>query len=536
MSATQAVKVTVRPAAISRTHQNILNLHRKKRVAAYARVSTDMEEQLNSYEAQVDFYTGHIKANAEWDFVEVYTDEGISATSTKKRDGFNRMIQDALDGKIDLILTKSVSRFARNTVDSLTTVRQLKEKGVEVYFEKENIYTLDSKGELLITIMSSLAQEESRSISENVTWGQRKRMADGKVSLPYGQFLGYEKGEDGLPKIVESEAETVRLIYKMYLNGKTVTAITKHLTASGILTPSGKERWCVSTVLSILQNEKYKGDALLQKKFTVDFLTKVTKVNEGEVPQYYVENSHPAIIAPEVFDLVQEEIKRNRETGASRSGAHCFSGKVVCGECGGFYGSKVWQSTNKYRRTVWQCNNKYKKKGVVGCHTPHLNEDTLRWAFTEAWGRILTDKERYIEEYDEIIRALMDTASLDKEAARLQEECMVVYELIGRCVDENARTAQDQEEYAERYNGLLARYDAAKKQSEDIEEERQSRSVRKEKIIRFLADMKMQDGLLTEFDEELWCATVDTVTVHSEKDVAFTFRDGTEIHVDVRGK
>ena len=179
---------------------------RKRRVAAYARVSTDSEEQLTSYEAQVDYYTNYIQKNPTWEYAGLYADEGISATNSKHRDAFNRMISDALSGKIDLIVTKSVSRFARNTVDSLTTVRKLKEKGIEVYFEKENIYTLDSKGELLITFMSSLAQEESRSISENVTWGQRKRFADGKVSLPYKHFLGYKRGENGLPEIVPEEA------------------------------------------------------------------------------------------------------------------------------------------------------------------------------------------------------------------------------------------------------------------------------------------------------------------------------------------
>ena len=197
------------------------------------------------------------------------------------------MIADALDGKIDLIITKSISRFARNTVDTLTTVRKLKEKGIEVFFEKENIYTLDSKGELLITIMSSIAQEESRSISENVTWGQRKRFSDGKVSLPYKHFLGYEKGEDGVPRIVESEAIIVREIYRLFLEGMTPCAIAKHLTSQGIPTPGKKAVWQTSSVMSILTNEKYKGDALLQKKFTVDFLTKKQKVNEGEIPQYY---------------------------------------------------------------------------------------------------------------------------------------------------------------------------------------------------------------------------------------------------------
>ncbi|HEX3037802.1 MAG TPA: recombinase family protein, partial [Oscillospiraceae bacterium] len=297
--------VTVIPTTIRRYSTNSATPASQKRVAAYARVSTDNAEQLTSYEAQVDYYTRHIQENGEWEFVNVYTDEGISGTSTKNRDGFKRMIADALSGKIDLILTKSISRFARNTVDTLTTVRQLKEKGIEIYFEKENIHTLDSKGELFITIMSSLAQEESRSLSENVTWGQRKRFADGKVTMPYKHFLGYERGEDGNPQIVEKEAVIVRVIYQMFLDGKSPSAIAKHLTLNDIPTPGGKKNWQPRVVESILTNEKYKGDAILQKCFTVDFLTKKRKANEGEVPQYYVTNSHPSIVSEEVFDLVQ---------------------------------------------------------------------------------------------------------------------------------------------------------------------------------------------------------------------------------------
>ena len=306
----------------------------RKRVAGYARVSTDSEEQQTSYEAQVDYYTNYIQSKPEWEFVRVYTDEGISALNTKHRDGFNEMIQDALDGKIDLIVTKSVSRFARNTVDSLTTVRKLKEKGIEVYFEKEGIATLDSKGELLITIMSSLAQEESRSISENVTWGQRKRFADGKVSMPYGQFLGYRKGADGLPEIVPEEAETVRTIYRLFIQGKTTNAIAANLTKQGIPTPGGKKKWQSTTVESILTNEKYKGDAVLQKKFTVDFLTKKQKINEGEVPQFYVENSHPAIIRPDEWNRVQDEMTRRKATGRHHNSLSPFSAKIICGDCG----------------------------------------------------------------------------------------------------------------------------------------------------------------------------------------------------------
>jgi len=251
----------------------------KRRTAGYARVSTGSDEQFTSYEAQIDYYTKLITAREDWEFIDVYTDEGISALNTKHRNGFKQMIQDALDGKIDLIVTKSVSRFARNTVDSLVTIRKLKEKGVECYFEKENIFTFDGKGELLLTIMSSLAQEESRSISENVTWGQRKRFSDGKVSVGYSQFLGFEKGEDGNLKIVPEQAETVRIIYKLFLEGKTTQGIANFLMEHGILSPAGKKNWCSSTVASILTNEKYKGDALLQKRFTSNFLTKELRIN-----------------------------------------------------------------------------------------------------------------------------------------------------------------------------------------------------------------------------------------------------------------
>ena len=277
-------KITVLPATKNRFTAIPLNSLQKRRVAAYARVSTDSDEQFTSYEAQVDYYTRFIQSKPEWEFVKVYTDEGISGTNTKHREGFKEMISDALAGKIDLIVTKSVSRFARNTVDSLVTIRKLKENGVECYFEKEGIYTFDGKGELLITIMSSLAQEESRSISENITWGQRKSFSDGKVHLPYKRFLGYEKGEDGRPAVVESEARVVKLIYGLFLEGKTQAGICKYLEELGIPSPGGKAKWSKTTVTSILQNEKYKGDALLQKKFTVDFLEKKMKPSDGEVP------------------------------------------------------------------------------------------------------------------------------------------------------------------------------------------------------------------------------------------------------------
>ncbi len=523
-------KVTVIPAKKDRPSNALSNeVAKRLRVAAYARVSTNNEEQLTSYEAQVDYYTRYIQSKLdEWDFVEVYTDEGISATSTKKRDGFNRMITDALAGKIDLIITKSISRFARNTVDTLTTVRRLKEKGIDIFFEKENIHTLDAKGELLITIMSSLAQEESRSISENVTWGQRKRFADGKVSLPYKRFLGYRKGSDSLPEIVPEEAVVVRLIYRLFLYGKSPSAIASYLTDEGILTPSGKAVWRASVVESILTNEKYKGDALLQKKFTVDFLTKKQKINEGEVPQYYVANSHPAIIEPEIFDLVQYEMKRRKADGRWTSCAHPFSGKILCGECGGIYGSKVWHSNTPYRTVVWQCNEKNRGQH---CATPHLYEDEIKAAFIATFNLVLGNREEIVEAYHEVMEALTDTADLDMERSQLQNELEVTMGLIQKAIDENAQRAMDQDEYNRKYTDLCERYESVQARLAELEAQRLERTAKRVKIKMFLEQLEARDMLVQAWDEELWYTTVNSVTVLHDKKMVFTFLDGRQAKI-----
>ncbi len=286
---------------------------KRKKVAGYARVSTNLEEQQTSYDAQLDYYRKYITCRPDWEFVGVYSDEGISGTTTKYRTGFKKMIKDALAGKIDLIIVKSISRFARNTVDSLSTIRKLKGHGVEVFFEKENIWTFDSKGELLISILSSYAQEESRSISLNTAWGKRKAFADGKVSLTFSRFLGYDEGF----VINEEEAETVRFIFESYASGSSMYQICKELEATRRKTGSGSTRWRITNLERILTNEKYKGDALLQKSYTVDCIQKIRKKNEGEVTQYYIEDHHPAIIDPATFDYVQEELKRRRKKRSS---------------------------------------------------------------------------------------------------------------------------------------------------------------------------------------------------------------------------
>ena len=520
--------ITVIPATKTLHSKMPVNARSRRKVAGYARVSTDSEEQLTSYEAQVDYYTKFIRSNPDWEFVDVYTDEGISATNTRHRDGFNRMIADALAGRIDLIVTKSVSRFARNTVDSLTAVRKLKEHGTEVYFEKEGIYTFDSKGELLITIMSSLAQEESRSISENVTWGQRKRFADGKVSLPYKSFLGYRKGPDGLPEIVPEEAEIVREIYRLFIQGKTVNWIATHLTGKGIPTPRGKEKWQTSTIESILTNEKYKGSAVLQKKFTVDFLSKKMKVNEGEVPQYIVDQSHPAIIDPEEWQKVQDEMAIRKAKDKHHNSLSPFSAKIVCGDCGEFYGSKVWHSTDKYRRVIWQCNGKF--KGEYRCGTPHLCEEDIKRLYLRAVADLTEDREVLLETCRMIHDEYLNTDAIDAECATLNDEIEIVSGLTKKLIAENATTAIPQDEYNRKYDALVERYHAAQDRLDDLQKLRITRSFQADVLECFMFEIKAIDTMLPlEFTDRFWNNLIDRVTVYHDGRMVFRFKDGTEV-------
>ena len=351
---------------------------------------------------------------------------------------------------------------------------------------------------------------------------------DSASQMFHGRFLGYKRGDNGLPEIIEKEAQIVQLIFRLFLYGKSPSAIAAHLTGEGIPTPGGKTIWRSKTVESILTNEKYKGDARLQKKFTVDFLSKKVKVNEGEVPQYYVENSHPAIIPPEVFDLVQYEWKQRKTDGHWTSSAHPFSGKIFCGECGGQYGSKIWDSNTEYRRLIWQCNNKYKGGH---CHTPHLTEAEIKAAFLSAFNAILHDRAEIMAAYNEVIEALTDTSDLDAERGELQNEADVVTELIKKAISENAHKAQDQEEYQRKYEGYCARFEKARNRLAEIKDICLERNAKKVKIQMFMERMGQYADLVTVFDEKLWYSTVDMVTVFEDKRMAFTFRDGTQVTI-----
>ncbi len=524
-------KVTTIPATINKFTAAPIASNAKRKVAGYARVSTDNDDQISSYAAQVDYYTRYIKERKDWEFVGMYTDEGVTGTSTPKREGFTRMIKDALAGKIQLIITKSVSRFARNTVDCLTTIRKLKAAGVECYFEKEGIWTLDSAGELLITVLSSISQEEARSISENTTWGQRKRFADGKVRVPYKHFLGYDRGKDGNLVINPEQAKVVKLIYKLFLTGLSYAAIAKELMKLGIKSPAGKDKWYPVSVQNILTSEKMKGDALLQKNFTVDFLTKKVKKNEGEIPQYYVTGNHEAIIPPATFDLVQAEIERRKSSnGKGRySGATIFSNRIKCGECGHWYGSKVWHSTDKYRRVVYQCNHKF--EGARKCSTPHLREDEIKAAFVKAVNQLLKGKDDMLENIRLVREQICDTADLEVESQQLMEEMKLLSDMVQKCISENARIAQDQSDYQKRYNELVSRYDATKARYDKVEKSIKAQHAKAERLEAFAEALGKQGDMVMSFDEGLWGTLIDFMTVYNKEDISVAFKDGTEIHI-----
>ena len=376
--------------------------HRQKRVAAYCRVSTGSDEQITSYNNQMKVYTEMIAANKEWEFAGLYADEGISGTRADKRPQFQKMIDDCLKGKIDMIITKSVSRFARNTVECLDYVRMLKEKGIGIYFEEQNIDTLKSDSELYLVIYAGFAQSESESISKNITWTHRKNFEEGKPIFMYSRWLGYKKGEDGTPEIVPEEAEVVRRIFDMYLSGKSTDEIANIMRSENITFPEKKLILSKSAIIRMLKNEKYCGDCILQKTITLDPISKKRKANEGEAPMWLVENSHPAIISRDVFNRVQEETsRRNAKAPASQKNALTASGKhsryaltdvLMCGECGSRFRRVTWTARGN-KRIVWRCISRldYGKKYCPDSIT--VSEEALHRAIVKALNKFNAEDE-----------------------------------------------------------------------------------------------------------------------------------------------
>ena len=392
--------VEVIPATWNPTDESAGEI-RKLRVAAYCRVSTELEQQQSSYDIQIEYYTRHIMQNPNWIFAGVFADDGRSATNTFRRDDFNQLMDQCLKGKVDMIITKSISRFARNTVDCISWVRKLKEKNVAVYFEKENLNTLDDSTEMILTILSSQAQEESRAISTNVKWGYARKFEKGESTRQ--RSYGFRKAPTGEMCIVEEEAAVIRNMARWFLDGDSLERIKHRLEEAGIETTTGKKTWSTGTIYNILTNEKIMGDVLLQKTFTADYLTKRRVKNSGQQKQYYVKNHHEAIIPKTVYYKIQEEIARRsslKKAGTRKgktaqgvySSKYALTGIMVCNECGAHYRRTTWAKNGK-KVIVWRCINRL-EHGTKRCHeSPTLKEEVIQEAIMGKLHSLSIDQE-----------------------------------------------------------------------------------------------------------------------------------------------
>ncbi|WP_027107877.1 recombinase family protein [Lacticigenium naphthae] len=496
---------------------------KKLRVAAYCRVSTETEEQNSSYEVQVAHYTEFIKKNAEWEFAGIFADDGISGTNTKKREEFNRMIDECMEGNIDLVITKSISRFARNTLDCLKYIRQLKDKNISVFFEKENINTMDAKGEVLLTIMASLAQQESQSLSQNVKLGLQYRYQQGKVQVNHNRFMGYTKDEEGNLIIVPEEAEIIKRIYREYLEGKSLAGIGRDLEKDGILTAAGKPRWRPETIKKILLNEKYIGDALLQKTFTVDFLTKKRVKNEGHVPQYYVENSHEAIIPKELFLQAQEELHRrnNIYTGADKnkrlySSKYALSTITFCGDCGDIYRRVYWNIRGR-KEFVWRCVTRI-EQGPKVCRNRTVKEGDLYDAVMTAINKLLAGGDNMIRTLEENIHAVIG----DTTEYKISE--------INKLLEEKQKEVISLANKGKDYEFLADEIDKLREERQSLLVEDASLSGENKRINELIGFIRRNKYRTLLYDDTLVRKLIQSVTVYEEHFV-ISFKSGFEIEV-----
>ena len=517
--------------------KNIKVQSKSLRVAAYCRVSTTQEQQESSYEAQVTYYTDKIQNNPNWKMAGIYADDGKSATSMKKRDDFNSLIKDCLAGKVDLVLTKSVSRFARNTVDALQNIRLLKERNIGVIFEKECVNTLEGTGELLITILSSQAQEESRNLSENTRWGIIRKFENGVVIVNHKHFLGYTKNENHELIIIPEEAEIVKRIFRLYLEGDSCYKIAKALTSDGIKTVTGKDVWQASVITRMLQNEKYMGDALLQKTYTVDFLTKKKIFNTGMVPQYYIKDNHEAIIPKYLFLKAQVELtrrssiykpavtKRKAEEKGKYSGKFILSDIMVCKECGQPYRRKMWSrdGNNTY---VWRCSNRL-KNGKKHCkHSPTLREKPLYEAIMTAVNSMIESKAEFAGTFRENVISVIGSYSNINNPSEFDEQISKLQGMMITLIDENANPDTALEDFDIQYHKVAD-------QIRDLQQKKANQT--REKLLADTYDQRLDnvDGCLEQsscrvlgFDEELVRQLLLSVKVIRGDKLELRFKSG----------
>ena len=516
---------------------------RQLRVAAYCRVSTDDEEQLTSYEAQRTFYTDKIMENPDWTMAGIFADEGITGTSARKRPEFLRMIRQCKQRKIDLILTKSISRFARNTVDCLTYVRLLKEHGIAVIFEEQNINTLESDSEMLITLLGAFAQAESESISANVRWGIRQAMREGKVNINYKYLYAYEKGADGKPQIIPEQAEVVKGIYDRFLAGASLRQLQEWLEAENIPNSAGRKGWTINAVRGILTSEKYCGDILRQKTFISDCISKKAVKNTGQLLKYLIQNHHPAIVDRKTFDAVQVELARRKaaksptkaaSTGlTSYASKYALSERLVCGECGTLYHRCTWRKNGK-TRIVWRCVSRL-DYGKRYCHnSPTLDEEPLQRAVLAAVNKAMGQKDALIwkvarameMELSPVFGEEMSLADIEK---RLEEIDQEVGQLIAKAANEGKTTT-----CRERLGGLLEETTALKGKRAFLQEQREKDSAAARRIGAVVTAMEQLPVELTQWEESTIRQLVDTVKVLSKDKILVCLRCGAEIEQEIK--
>ena len=535
----QVIIIPAKPQAASQ------ELKRQLRVAAYCRVSTEEEEQQSSYEAQCSYYTDKIMTNPEWSMAGIYADEGITGTSTKKREEFNRMIRRCRQKKIDLILTKSISRFARNTVDCLKYVRVLKELGIGIYFEKENINTLEMDTELILTFMGAFAQSESESISANVRWGKRQAMKEGKASVNFNKLYGYCLDPDGNPQIDPQKAEVVRSIYERYLRGDSLRMIKLHLDGEQIPGPSGDKPWSIAQIDYILKNEKYCGDVLMQKTYVEDCLTKKVVKNTGQLPMYLIQNNHPAIVTREQYQAVQAEKARRSairspSTKKASTGKSCYASKyalserLVCGECGTLYRRCTW-TTKGVKKIVWRCVSRL-DYGKQYCHnSPSMEEGALQEAIMCAVNSAMAPKETIAQQIMEAVEQELVTApnsdmtlaEIKRRMQELQEEfrSLLTVASCGGAVD-----------YTDRFQKISEETARLKQQQEEISLQLRTHGEALKRRDEISMVLNKADHHMTQWCEETIRQVVHTVKVISADQIQVILTDGTEIQQEVHTK
>ena len=518
--------------------ENTFQSYRRIRVAAYCRVSTKQEEQINSYEVQKKHYTEKINANPEWQMVGIFADRGITGTSVLKRDEFNKMIKLCKNKKIDMILVKSISRFARNTVDCLHYTRMLKTLGIDVYFEEQGIHSIKSDAEFYISIYGTIAQSESENISANVKWGKLQSAKEGKVSFMYKNFLGYRKGADGNPEIDEEQAETVKIIYDRFLAGDSLKQIAVKLQNEKRLSPSGKSEWSTATIRSILSNEKYKGDAIINKTFTVDCLTKEIRKNNGERPKYYVENNHPAIIDDEKFGRVQEELARRvgkkkvKEIGTKTeqgkySSKYALTELLICGECHTPYRRCTWTAHGE-KRIVWRCVKRL-DYGKKYCHnSPTLEESRIQAAIVNAIQKFAQQDPQLLKNLKAHIERGINDAVREDDSLDIQLRLAAIEKEINELF--NTISVDTIESFDEKKaEELLSEKNKLQAESDRLAELNQKD---KNKQSRIAEIMELLDGIKNrtmEYDDRLVKQIIEAVIVESKEKIKVIFIGGYEM-------